>query len=263
MLERPQLLPFVLTASWWLSGCGSSSTVNAPSAPADAGCEDAATVLDGGGTIEQPEAGGSACPSGVCNYQTQSGCGAGQACRPQFSASETTVEPGCEAAGSGRSGAACATGSDCAVGYFCVEQACRKQCCGNDWTACDDGESCFRPLQVKAGGVVTDSGMSLCFPIGGCDPLDPTSCGSGSSCAIVDGRGAVACIPASTAKPGAPCDAGGACATGSICVSLSAGAECRALCRADACGSPGCAPGQGNCVHFKRDPAGVGECTPE
>jgi len=263
MLERLQPSPVAFVAFLWLAGCGSTTSVNTPSSPSDAGCDDAATVLDGGGVVEQPAAGGPACPSGACNYQTQDGCDATQACRPQFSAAASGVEPGCEAAGDGKSGAACKSGGDCAVGYFCVEQTCRKQCCGNDWTVCDDGESCFRPLQVKAGGVVTNSGMSLCFPVGGCDPLDPNACGKGSSCAIVDGRGSVACIPTSTAQVGAPCDSGGACAAGAICVSLSDGAECRALCRADACGSPGCGPGQGTCVHFNRDPAGVGECTPE
>jgi hypothetical protein len=246
-------------------GCGTSTSVDNPSSSSfDAGCADPQIVLDGGRTVDPPEAGAPECPSGVCNYQAQTGCTANQACRPQFTATSPSVTPGCEAAGTGKSGAACAAGSDCAAGYFCAEKVCRKQCCGGDWSACDAGESCFRQLQVKAGGVLTDSGMDLCFPVGNCDLFDPKSCAAGLACSIVDPTGAFACIPASAVQPGEVCSAG-ACAPGSYCVESDKAGEpsrCRALCRAEACGEPTCATGQGTCIHYERDPAGVGECTP-
>jgi hypothetical protein len=243
--------------------CGTTTSVSSPSS-FDAGCAEPNEIRDGGGDVEQPEAGAPECPTGICNYQAQTGCPAGEGCRPQFTAASPNVSPGCEATGTGKSAATCATGADCAAGYFCADNACRKQCCNRDWSACDPGESCFRQLQVKAGGVVTDSGMDLCFPVGDCDPLDTKSCSQGLACAIVDPTGAVACVPASTAQPGEVCGAGSSCAAGALCVGGESGAEsqCRALCRAEVCGEPACAAGQGTCVHYNRDPAGVGECTP-
>ena len=241
-----------------LAGCGTTTNVSSPSS-FDAGCADPNVVQDGGGTVDPPEAGAPKCPTGVCNYQEQTGCAANQACRPKFSASSPDVSPGCEAAGTGKSGATCASGSDCAIGYFCADNACRKQCCGGDWSACDAGESCFRQLQVEAGGTVVDSGMELCFPVNNCDPLDATTCASNLQCTVVDPTGAVACTPKGSAPLGGSCDTANPCASEALCVL----GECRALCRADVCGEPACAAGQGTCVHYTRDPAGVGECTPE
>jgi hypothetical protein len=245
--------------------CGSTTSVSAPST-FDAGCADPSVVLDAGpdDMIPLPEAGAPECPTGVCNYQAQTGCPANQACRPQFTTVSPDVSPGCEAAGTGKSGATCASGGDCAVGYFCASDgACHKQCCHGDWSACDPGESCFRELQVKAGGVITDSGMELCFPVGSCDLLDPNSCAAGLACALVDPTGGVACVPASKAQPGDVCSAG-SCAAGAICVESNDGepSRCRAFCSAEICGASPCAPGQGTCVRHSRDPAGVGECTP-
>ena len=240
--------------------CGTSTSVSDTTTDPDASCTNPNLILDGGGVVEVPEAGAPQCPAGVCNYQAQTGCPDGQACRPQFTAASPTVSPGCEPAGAGKSGAVCASGSDCAVGYFCVDRACRKQCCAEDRLACDPGESCFRPLEVKAGGTVIPSGMELCFPVNDCDPLDATSCSAspGSECKVVDATGAVACMPVSNAKLGDPCSAASACAAGALCVKD----ECRALCRAEPCAEPACAAGQGTCIHYNRDPAGVGECTP-
>ena len=242
-------------------GCGTTTSVM--DAPAfDAGCADASVVRDGGGVIDSPEAGAPECPSGPCNYQAQTGCASGQACRPQFDAVSPTVNPGCEAAGSGKAGAACGIGSDCAVGYFCVDAVCRKQCCHGDWSACDPGESCIRQLQVKAGGTVIDSGMDLCFPVNNCDPLSATSCpgAPAEQCVVADPTGAVACETAGTAQLGDACGAEARCAAGLYC----AANICIALCRAETCGAgPACPLGQGICTHYARDPVGVGECTPE
>ncbi|HEX3776366.1 MAG TPA: hypothetical protein VHV51_17960 [Polyangiaceae bacterium] len=252
-----------LASSFVVAACGTSS--NTSDAPlADAGCADGDScgILDaGGGQPIVPDAGGPQCPAGTCNYQDQTGCAAGQACRPQFTATSTTVTPGCEAAASGESGAACTAGADCAIGYYCIENVCRKQCCGGDWSACDPGESCIRQFEVALGGKDVDSGMELCFPVNDCDPLAQNSCADdpGTECKIVDPTGAVACEPKSSAKIGDACSTASPCAAGAICVAN----QCRALCRAEKDGGPVCATGQGTCVHFERDPAGIGECTPE
>src|SRR6185503_9705298 len=86
-------------------------------------------ILDGGGEPATPPDGASKCPQGACNYQTGAGCPAATpACLP-LSDGNGGVAPACGPAGAGMSGAACAQVSDCAAGYFCVEQTCHKLCC--------------------------------------------------------------------------------------------------------------------------------------
>lgn len=239
-----------------LSSCGSAAT--AEDAIIEPGCP--RVVLTGGGGIPDPPDGASLCPDGACNYQTQEGCPQDQACRPQFSAESTDVAPGCEAAGSGVTGDACTAWTDCARGYLCAEGFCRKQCCGADWSACDEGESCIRQMQVRAGGVVTDTGVHLCFPVGTCHVLDRESCADepGRECKLVDPRGSEACSPISQAQLGDPCGAPAVCAQGLSCVD----GRCRRLCSTLECGEPSCPAEEGTCVHFDRNPEGVGECTP-
>jgi hypothetical protein len=38
--------------------------------------------------------------------------------------------------------------------------------------------------------------------------------------------------------------------------------ECRRLCKWGPCERSGCGEDEGKCVHFRRNPEGVGECTP-
>jgi hypothetical protein len=64
-----------------------------------------------------------------------------------------------------------------------------------------------------------------------------------------------ACVPEKTGSPGDPCP----CKGGTTCVADT----CRRLCKAVAGGGdPSCPTDEGICVHYDRDPAGVGECTP-
>jgi hypothetical protein len=209
--------------------------------------------------VESPPDGPSACAAGVCNYQTQEGCADDEACRPQFNATLPEVHPGCEPAGVGQSGAACTVQGDCGRGLYCALGTCHKLCCGADWTGCDVGESCIRSLDVRAGGEVIPAEAALCFAVNTCDPLDPDSCADepGRECKIVDPTGAVACMPISVAILGDECTPPAVCGQGMSCV----GGYCIKLCRFAECGEPACAEGEGACVHFERDPEGVGECT--
>ena len=240
-------------------GCGTTTSSTDPS---DAGplpyC--AKVVFDTHDSPAEPADGVLACPAGACNYQSGDGCPAGSACRPQFSAESAGVNPGCEPAGNGVNGSACATSVECAANYFCAEGRCRKQCCGADWSTCDADESCIRQVYVRAGGQIEASGLALCYPVNDCDPLAAGPCKGSKTreCKIVDPRGAVACEPLGTAHVGEPCKPGASCAVGLACVLDS----CRLLCRTEMCGEPGCPEGSGACVHFNRDPDGVGECTP-
>ncbi|HYQ18488.1 MAG TPA: hypothetical protein VEQ58_22085 [Polyangiaceae bacterium] len=239
------------------AGCGSGETATDGNVSDPPPC--APVIEDATLPLDEPPDGSAACAAGDCNYQTQEGCSAEQSCRPQFNATEPEVHPGCEPAGSAERGEPCATQADCARGLYCALDACRTLCCGGDWTACDAGESCIRALDVRAGGEVLPAGASLCFPVNTCDPLAPDSCADepDRECKIVDPTGAVACSPRSTAQLGDPCSPSAACSAGLSCV----GDRCTKLCAAEACAEPACSAAEGSCVHFARDPAGVGECT--
>jgi hypothetical protein len=252
-----RLAPFALLAPLaLLMACGSAETTS--DGAADPSCpqvlEDATVPID-----PAPD-GAAACAAGDCNYQTQAGCADTQACRPQFNATDPEVHPGCEPAGPGDAGDACAEQADCARGLYCALGLCRTLCCGADWTACNEGESCIRSLEVRAGGQTLPAEAGLCFPVGTCDPLDPTSCADepDRECKIVDPTGAVACAPRSNAGLGDACAPPSVCRQGLSCV----GNVCTKLCAAEVCGEPSCTEAEGSCVHFPRDPAGVGECTP-
>jgi len=234
--------------------CGSADTTSTD--PAATGCPQ--LVDDETVAIESPPDGPAACATGDCNYQTQDGCADDQACRPQFNTTDPEVHPGCEPAGSAASGEACSAQGDCARGLYCAAGACHKLCCGADWTACDAGESCIRSLDVRASGQVLPAEAGLCFAVGTCDLFDPKSCADDPSreCKIVDPTGAVACAPRSNAALGDACTPPTVCQQGLNCV----GGFCIKLCQFKQCGDPACAADEGDCVHFPRDPEGVGEC---
>lgn len=181
----------------------------------------------------------------------------------------------------------------CVPGLFCLHAAgkpgiCRKLCCGvegasyGDWRACDPGESCVRQItaqfEVPPGShqfVEKDAHVFACVPVNNCDPLDRTSCTSDASdperpvCRIADPLGNVACLPPGKANLGEPCDHTHQCGPVQNCahtvdkqgIELQT-LECRRLCRMAACGDQACPTNEGICVHFNRDPVGVGECTP-
>ena len=109
------------------------------------------------------------------------------------------------------------------------------------------------------GGTI-QTGAMLCAPINTCDALTPASCGKpGTACEIVDPTGATACVTEGAGGAGEPCP----CKGGFTCIAGGSGSTCRRLCKAvEGGGEPYCQAGEGVCVHFNRDPPGVGECTP-
>ena len=223
-------------------------------------------IEEGGGGIEPPPDGEAMCPAGDCNYQTAEGCQGGQSCLPANTEGSAEIEPTCLAAGDARAGDSCTESAvpyDCAPGYFCADGVCRQLCCGRDWSACEGETSCFRPLLIRLGtdGAPMDvpAGVGLCFPTGTCSVLDANSCDSepGRTCKIVDPTGAEACVRSGEGLVGDPCDAPEFCGSGLSCI----GGSCVRLCRAEACGEPSCPEDEGVCVHFDRDPSGVGECS--
>ncbi len=239
----------------WGSACGSADSTSTQTPTPTC----TKLLVDTSLELESPPDGPAACAAGDCNYQTQAGCPNDQACRPQFNAMDPEVHPGCEPVGMAASGEACTEQGDCARGLYCALGTCHKQCCGADWTACDEGESCIRSVDVRAGGEVIAADLDLCFPVGTCDPLDGSGCENepDRECKIVDPTGAVACQPRSSADVGDSCAPPSVCKQGLNCV----GGYCTKLCRFAACGEPTCTESEGSCVHFQRDPEGVGECT--
>jgi hypothetical protein len=153
--------------------------------------------------------------------------------------------------------------TDCVPGAVCALGFCRKLCCNGDWTGCTQGEHCFRKLAVPVNGEPVDTGAYLCLPVSSCNALDPASCAAteaGTTCQIVDATGATACIPEGVGEAGQACP----CKGGFTCVqdSMTMVNSCHRLCKAVAGGGePSCPAAEGRCVHWARDPDGVGECS--
>jgi hypothetical protein len=227
--------------------------------------------------IPAPPDGASLCPKGTCNFQSQEGCATAQSCSPHYNATSDKVEPTCSPTGTLTKGQKCTgTTATCARGMVCADGVCAKVCCGGDYTACDPGESCFRHSTqfMTASGSVIDynEGLGTCAPVGDCALLDPDSCAADPKhpvCRIVDATGAVACVQNGDRKLGEACDGEHQCGRGEHCAgymkadgSTSLATTCVRLCRYGSCNSkPGCPDGEGPCVHFLRDPEGIGECT--
>ena len=251
--------------------CGGASTVLPP---LKTHCS---AVYYGAGVLPSPPDGASLCAAGICNYQTQEGCSAGQTCAPHVDAKAGTVTPNCRVAGQRSHGEPCSDATanpaeQCARGFLCAEGECRTPCCGGDWSACGNGESCIHQADVRIGGTgdsgtITYAGTDLCFPVGGCNVLDANSCvAENGICRIADPIAHVACMPPSDLGLGATCDEKHPCGAVLHCVtdatSNSPVSTCRRLCPWGVCSDKTCGDA-GLCVHFNRDPAGVGECTPD
>lgn len=244
-----------------IAGCGTADTASDGHATKACG----KVVLDGGGGIVQPADGSLApeCGAGACNYQSRAGCGDTQTCLPALS--DDTLVATCRDAGASAEGAECDSSAACGIGAACEEGHCHKLCCAGDWSVCDAGESCYRDLQFKIGDAIVPTGTGLCYPVGTCSVLDPTGCDeTGEDCKVVDSRGSEACMPKTGGALGEACGASQnrLCGRGLTCVGEPGAETCRRFCRAESCGEPACPAAEGTCVHFDRDPAGVGECTP-
>jgi hypothetical protein len=245
----------------WLSACGSPDSANATKPGKYCG----KVVLDGGGGIVMPDDGSEApeCQPSACNFQSQTGCGSTQTCLP--SVMDNAVVAGCFDPGTKELGESCKVANECVKSEACAGGQCRKLCCAGDWTVCDEGESCYRQFEYLLDDGPAATGAWVCYPVGTCSVLDPDACDSvGQDCKLVDSRGSEACMPKSPGELGEPCGAGDGrlCGRGLTCVGDAGSQTCRRLCRAEECGEPSCPVAEGACVHFDRDPAGVGECTP-
>lgn len=254
---------WLVGAAIFAVGCGPSTGDTTSGGAVDAGPDVVVVVLDGGGAPATPPDGASLCPQGgICNYQTGAGCPADHPSCIPLSDAASDPAPGCTVAGPGANGAACALASDCAAGFLCANAACRKLCCGGDWTGCSSpSEHCLEHLVYSSPIVGTkDTKAMLCMPVNTCDALVPSSCTQpGTTCQLADPTGATACLFEGQGAAGEACP----CKGGFACIVGDKGGECRRLCKAvEGGGEPYCQSGEGICTHFTRDPSGVGECTP-
>lgn len=234
-------------------------------APSDAAMQSDAAVPNDGADAEAgpPPSPSGECPAGSCDYETQLGCAAGQACWPSIQADGQGVVPACSGVdGPLAAGSACTSWNDCARGTLCVMGTCRTLCCGGEG-ACPAGESCYGSLFIRTSSSSEPiaSGAKLCLPADDCDLFDPDSCGSPDlACQIVDGQGSVGCVQRGSAEFGDACRSTLDCAPGFTCAGKPGYALCRRLCRMD--GSVPCPPAEGLCKHPPKYPADVGQCTP-
>lgn len=263
--------PVVFIAT--LAACGGTNDAKVQGTGGADGGGTPKVILDGGGIIPDPPKGETLCQTGECNYQKQD-CAAGTNCIPTDTPPTTGAwPPKCMPAGAKALGESCSAWNDCALGAFCVgiggaadggvvPGTCRKLCCGGDWSACPSDQSCIRQVYLvrPGGGDPVYAKADVCAPVNDCDVFDLKACAEqpGRSCQIVDPIGNVACVPSGNGGPGDACDTKSPCKSGFACVAD----ECRRLCKAVAGGGePSCPAAEGTCVHYNRDPLGVGECT--
>jgi hypothetical protein len=261
LAEVCRLLAVVGLVMTCVAACGTADSANEGQPVKQCG----KVVVDGGGGIVRPSDGSLApeCGAGACNFQSRAGCDTTQSCIPFISGD--SVAAACTNPGTGAVGDACVGPETCGVGTTCAAGHCRKLCCAADWTACDDGESCFTQVEAQLSTGNVPTGAWVCFPVGTCSVLDPKGCDDvGQDCKIVDSRGSEACMPKTGGALGESCGASQnrLCGRGLTCVGEPGAETCRRLCRAETCGDPSCPAAEGACVHFDRDPPDVGECTP-
>jgi hypothetical protein len=270
LLPKGMSRPLLVRGSWVLGLAGAMLATSAACTSSDANAlaqtTDAADappgvlppILDGGGGIPDAPNGASFCPTGACNYQSQTGCateaGALLGCQP-FPSGDAGILPTCATAGTKTANQSCTSWIECEPGLLCTAGSCLRMCCGDDYSACPEGESCFGSLLIQVGDAGVASGAMVCLAVGTCDVLTGKTCPTGQACHIVDPTGAVACVEEGMGKAGEDCP----CASGFTCVAET----CRRLCLAvEGGGYPWCPVEEGRCVHFDRDPPNVGECAP-
>ena len=270
LLSAIRVTALVGVAAAWAAACGSGDTSSASPPPGHC------TIYYGlAGNPETSAEGGAAparCATSPCGYQSQSGCPADGTCFPHFDDKTNTVAPACGEVGTVRAGQACDDKSLCARGLLCVEGRCAKPCCDGDSSVCAADERCVREVKASNGEFVP--GLGTCATINDCDPLSTAACGSDPAwpvCRIIDHVGTVACSRAGERDLGDDCDSAHPCGAGQHCAGNESSAvaatiqtKCVRLCKFGSCGAePACGKDEGVCVHFDRDPDGVGECTPD
>src|SRR5499427_10400197 len=90
-----------ITALAWAAACGGgdSSSTTTPG--------NRCVIYYGVDVVPAHPDGAALCPTGTCNFQSQSGCSASQNCFPHYDAASNSVVPTCGTAGGQKEGQPC------------------------------------------------------------------------------------------------------------------------------------------------------------
>jgi hypothetical protein len=137
-----------------------------------------------------------------------------------------SVTPSCTPAGLLLDGSQCHGPADCAPGYECVGSpgTCRHYCCSGN-TSCRIDQFC--DIQPTASGSSME--VPVCMPAHTCDLLQPGTCPSGQTCAVVREDGSLSCVQVGAATAGKSCQTEH-CASDLVCLGA-ATRTCYALCK--------------------------------
>ena len=198
--------------------------------PATSCCYPDALSVCGPAACESSTDGGADAFGGGYSQQVVYGChlvpGPLPASTTGGSAAVQAVTPSCTPGGLGLDGALCHDPGDCAPGYECVGTVgtCRHYCCGGNG-ACRVDQFC--DIQRTTSGSTMN--VPVCVPTRQCDLLQPGTCPSGETCAVVREDGSLSCVTVGNAMAGQSCQAEH-CASGLVCLGA-ATRTCYALCQ--------------------------------
>jgi hypothetical protein len=149
--------------------------------------------------------------------------------------------PAClQATRSGKDGAACGSGDECAPGFDCTDaeggSVCRRYCCAGTCGGylSRNGGSTFCDVQR-----LSDTGRKapVCMPIKQCELLKDGACAATETCAVVTETGDTGCVAIGPQQVGQSCDESH-CAAGLTCLGQPGNRKCYELCKVSAgCGS--------------------------
>src|SRR5437764_1496602 len=84
----------------WAAACGTADT-------ATIATHKVCVIYFGHRDLPPPPDGASNCPPGACNYQTQTGCAAGETCYPHYDTTSKSISATCGKGGTQKLGEVC------------------------------------------------------------------------------------------------------------------------------------------------------------
>ena len=206
------------TTAWGWSAGGSGGSGGSGASVATGGSD----AFGGSGGTQQ---GSCVVPTGdsECRTAPLCGCGASQNC---IVADVATGRTSCVDAGTSAQDELCTGVGSCATGTTCIDGLCKEYCASD--ADCGGTRKCIGT--VYNGSPVP--GLDTCSS--GCTLDEPSSCGSGAGCFLLDG-GMTDCRPTGTSTT--KCSGAQDCAPGYMCMT---DGSCAAWCRSG--GTP-CAVG--------------------
>lgn len=189
------------------------------------------------------------CPTQPCDLHAQCGCTPPLTCDLDFT---DLVGTSCRAVNvPGTETSTCNSFSECAAGYVCVGNRCRRYC--------DMDNDCQQPrgacaIQLTQGTPPMNiPGATTCSS--NCEPItNPAGfCPTGMKCGFFEGtnmRDIVDCTTAGAGQHGAACTMDSQCAAGMYCTTYNSLQRCRRICNRTTGGNECAAQAGTSCVGF-------------